>query len=63
MAQWVKNPIAVALSFAAEGWAQSPAQCSQLKDPALPQLWHRSAAVAWIQSLAQKFPYTMSRAI
>ena len=37
MAQWVKNPTAVA-QVTAEAWVRSLAQCSELKDPVLPQL-------------------------
>ena len=40
MAQWVKSPTAMAW-VAAEVWVQSLAQHSGLKDPVLPQLWHR----------------------
>ena len=38
MAQWVKNPMAVA-QVAAEVWVQSLARCSGLNDPASLQLW------------------------
>ena len=41
MAQWVKNPTAVAqATVEAQVW--SPAQCSGLKDLVLSQLQHRS---------------------
>ena len=40
LAQWVKNPIAVAW-VTTETQVQSSAQCSGLKDLALLQLWHR----------------------
>ena len=40
MAQWVKNPTAVA-QVAAGAQDPSLAQCSGLKNPALPQLWYR----------------------
>ena len=40
MAQWVKNLIAVA-QVIAEGQIRSLAWCSALKDPTLPQRWHR----------------------
>ena len=41
MVQWVKNPTAAA-QVTAEVWVPSPAWQSGLKDPASPQLWHRS---------------------
>lgn len=57
MAHWVKNLTAVAR-------VQSPAQSNGLKDrPMLPQMWCRSAAAAWIQSLAREIPYAASTAI
>ena len=37
VARWVKNPTAVAL-VTAEAWVQSPALCSELKNPLLRQL-------------------------
>ena len=40
MVQWVKNLTAVA-QVALEAQVQSPAQHGELKDLALPQLWHR----------------------
>ena len=36
MAQWVKN-LTAAIWVAVEVWVRSPAQCSGLKDPAMPQ--------------------------
>ena len=39
--EWVKN-LTVAAWVASEAWDQSPARHSELKNPALPQLWHRS---------------------
>ena len=41
MVQWVKIPTAVAW-VTAKVCVLSPAQCTGLKDPALPQLWCRS---------------------
>ena len=41
MAQWVKNPTAVAL-VTSEVQVQLPTWCNGLKDLALPQLWCRS---------------------
>ena len=38
MAWWVKNPTGV-VQVTEKEWVQSPAQCSGLKDPALPELW------------------------
>jgi len=48
---------------AAEAQVQSPVWHSGLKFPVLPQLWHRPAAAAWIQSLAWKLPYALGVAI
>ena len=62
MAQWVKNPTATS-RVTAEMQIQSPTQHSGLKNPALPQLQHKSAAVAWIQSLARGLPYATGMAI
>ena len=41
MAHWVKN-LTTGAQVAAEAWVQSLAWLSRLKDPVLPQLWHRS---------------------
>ena len=41
VAQWVKNPSTEA-RVTAQVRVRSPAQHSGLKDPILPQLWHRS---------------------
>ena len=60
MAQWVKNPPAVA-EITAELCVLSPFQSRELKDLKLPQLWHR--AVHWIQFPTQEFPYNMGMAI
>ena len=68
--QCVKNPTAVAQA-AVEAWIRAPAQCSGLKDPALPLLGHRSqghsygldlipglgASVCWECSLKKKKMY------
>ena len=62
MVQWIKNPTAV-VWVTAEVQVRSLAQCTWLKDPALPQLQHQVSTVAWIQSLAQEFPYAMNVAI
>ena len=62
MAQWVKNLTAVA-RVAAEVRVRSPAQCSGLKDPAVSQLHHRSAAAAQIQPLPQELPYAVGAVI
>ena len=53
MAQWVKNPTTAA-QVSTEVQVPSLAWYHGLKDPALPQLWHRSQiqSVAQIQSLA-----------
>ena len=40
MAQWVKN-LTAAVGVAADVRVPPLAQCSELKDPALPQLWWR----------------------
>ena len=53
LAQWVRTPTAVAW-VATEVRFPSLPWCSGLKEPALPQLWHRLAAVAWIQSLTHE---------
>ena len=57
VAQWVKNPTAMAW-IAAEAWVPSLAQYSGLKATAArrSQLW-------LIQSLVQKLPYAMHSAI
>lgn len=47
MAQWVKYLTAVAW-VTAEVRVRSPAGTSRLKDLALPELWHRSAAAVLI---------------
>ena len=62
MAQWGKN-LTTEAWVAAEVWVQSLAGCSGLKDPVLPQLWHRSAAAAWREPLAQGFLYAVDVAI
>ena len=62
MAQWVKNPTEAA-QVAAEMQVQSLAQCNGLKALALPQLQHRLAVMAQIQSLAWELPYAMVVAI
>ena len=41
VAQWIKN-LTVASGVTVEAWVQSPAQCSGLKDPVLPQLQFKS---------------------
>ena len=51
VAQWVKNPIAVA-QVSMKAWVQSSTWCCVLK-----------AAAAQIQSLAQELPYAMSATI
>ena len=40
MVQWIKNPTVVA-QITVDVRDPSPAQSRGLKDPALPQLWHR----------------------
>ena len=62
VAQRVKSPTAVTL-VSAEAWVQSPTWHSGLKEPALLQLWHRSATAVQIQSLAQQLPYAVGVAI
>ena len=56
MVHWVKN-LTAAAQIDAEVQFQSPAWCSGLKDPALPQ------PLAQTQSLAQELPYTVGAAI
>ena len=58
MADWVKNPIAVA-QLAVEVWVQSLAWCSELKDPVL--LWLLTTT-AWIWCLAQELPHATGTA-
>lgn len=41
MAQWVSN-LTAEVPAAVEAPVQSPAWCRGLKEPALPQLWHKS---------------------
>ena len=55
MAQWVKN-LNVVASITAEVWIQFLAQCSELKDLALLQLWHRSQLPLGFHSLAWELP-------
>ena len=62
MAQWVKDLTAVA-QVAAEAQVCSPAQRSGLKGSAVAAASAQVAAVAWIQSLAQKLPYAASVAV
>ena len=62
VAQWVKNPTA-ATRVTAEVKVQFLTRYSALKDSALLQLQHRSAAAAWIQSLAWELPYAAGVAI
>ena len=62
MVQWVKNPTAMT-QVTVEAQVQSQAQCSGLKDLALPQLWCRSGVAAQIQSLAWGLPNVTGVAI
>ena len=55
VAQWVKNPAAVA-QVSVDVQVQSSAQCSGLKDPELP-------VAAWVQSLVWEVPYAVGAAI
>ena len=55
MAQWVKNPTAVAVV----NIPPTP-QCSGLKNPGLLQLHRRSAAVAQVLSLTQELSYAVA---
>ena len=56
MAQWVKNPTAVAL-VAAEAWIQSLAWCKGLKDLMLQQLWHSVQLQLRFSPWAHELPY------
>ena len=56
MAHWVKN-LSTAAQVCVEAWVPSQVQCSGLKDPALPRLWHRWQLKAQIQSQEQELPY------
>ena len=65
VAQWVRNPTAVAW-VTAEAWVGSLAQSSELKDPALPQLQGMSElrlrfnpcpgnfCMSWVQPFKEK---------
>ena len=66
MAQWVKNPTSTH-----EDVGSIPSLTRCVKDPVLPQavdlvllwLWHRLAAAAPIQPLAQELPYVAGAAL
>ena len=60
MAQWVKNPTAVA-QVTAEAQVPSPAQWIKESGIAAAALW--ATAAVRIQALAWKFPYVMGTAI
>ena len=62
MAQWVKNPIAVA-QVAIEVWVWSPARCGRLKDPALLQLCHRLQLGLRFSPWPGELPYAAGAAI
>ena len=62
MAQWVKNPTAVA-QMTEEAEVQSPSQCSGIKDLLLLAAVVYVVGTAWIQSLAQELPHATSTAI
>ena len=59
MAQWVNNLTAVA-QVIEEMWNKSQAPTVVLKDPAMLQWQHRTAAATWVQSLARELPYAMN---
>ena len=62
MAQWIKNPTAVA-HIAVEAQVQFPALHSGLKDPVWPEHVAQAAAVVQIQSQARELPYARGVAI